>query len=217
MPETRGGREPAAHQPLRVGVTGGIASGKSAVAGVFADVGAVVIDTDAIAREVVEPGTRGLAHVVAAFGPQILGPDGRLDRKRLRSIVFADADARRRLERILHPLIRAAMNERSAAAEGPYQVLVIPLLVESGLATSVDRVLVVDCPENLQLERVMRRDRASEPEARAILKAQTSRAERLALADDVIVNDSDLGALERKVRELDVRYRELARTHARRS
>jgi dephospho-CoA kinase len=217
MPETRGGREPAAHQPLRVGVTGGIASGKSAVAGVFADLGAVVIDTDAIAREVVEPGTRGLAHVVAAFGPQILGPDGRLDRKRLRSIVFADADARRRLERILHPLIRAAMNERSAAAEGPYQVLVIPLLVESGLATSVDRVLVVDCPENLQLERVMRRDRASEPEARAILKAQTSRAERLALADDVIVNDSDLGALERKVRELDVRYRELARTHARRS
>ena len=217
MPESRGVREPAVHQPLRVGLTGGIASGKSAVAGVFADLGAVVIDTDAIAREVVEPGTPGLAHVVAAFGPQILGPDGHLDRKRLRSIVFADADSRRRLEHILHPLIRAAMNERSAVAEGPYQVLVIPLLVESGLSTSVDRVLVVDCPDNLQLERVMRRDRASELEARAILRAQTSRAERLALADDVIVNDSDLGALERKVRELDVRYRELARTRARRS
>jgi dephospho-CoA kinase len=217
MPETRGGREPAAHQPLRVGLTGGIASGKSAVAGVFADLGVPVIDTDAIAREVVEPGTPGLARVVAAFGQEVLGPDGHLDRKRLRSIVFADTDARRRLENILHPLIRAAMEDRSAVAEGPYQVLVIPLLVESGLNTSVDRVLVVDCPEKLQIERVMRRDRASEPEARAILRAQTSRGERLALADDVIVNDSDLGALERKVRELDVRYRELARSQARRS
>jgi dephospho-CoA kinase len=200
-----------------VGLTGGIASGKSAVAGVFADLGVPVIDTDAIAREVVEPGTPGLARVVAAFGQEVLGPDGHLDRKRLRSIVFADTDARRRLENILHPLIRAAMEDRSAVAEGPYQVLVIPLLVESGLNTSVDRVLVVDCPEKLQIERVMRRDRASEPEARAILRAQTSRGERLALADDVIVNDSDLGALERKVRELDVRYRELARSQARRS
>jgi dephospho-CoA kinase len=213
MPEGRGGHE-RTHKPLRVGLTGGIASGKSEVARLFAGLGIPVIDTDAIARQVVEPDTPGLASVVEAFGREILQPDGHLDRRRLRSVAFADPAARRRLEGILHPLIRAAMNEQSARVQGPYQILVIPLLVESGLRSSVDRVLVVDCPERVQLERLIRRDRTSEPEARAILEAQTSRGERLALADDVIVNESDIGALEREVRALDARYRELARPHA---
>jgi dephospho-CoA kinase len=214
MPERRGSRENA-NKPLRIGLTGGIASGKSEVARLFARLGIPVIDTDAIAREVVEPGTPGLARVIEAFGREILQPDGRLDRRRLRGIVFADPATRCRLEAILHPFIRAAMNEQSARARGPYQILVIPLLVESGLRSSVDRVLVVDCAESVQLERLTRRDQASEPEARAILQAQTSRDERLALADDVIVNDSDLGALERAVRALDTRYRQLAGAHAR--
>jgi dephospho-CoA kinase len=216
MPEEPTGPQDQAQRPLRIGLTGGIASGKSAAAQVFAGLGIPVIDTDEIAREVVEPGTPGLGRVVDAFGPDVLDSDGRLDRKRLRGVVFKDAVARRRLEQILHPLIRATMNARSAAAGGLYQVLVIPLLVESGLASGVDRVLVVDCTEEAQVGRVMQRDNVGAPEARAILRAQASREQRLALADDVIVNDADLAALERKVRELDDRYRLLAAGRARR-
>jgi dephospho-CoA kinase len=177
---------------------------------VFADLGVPVIDTDEIAREVVEPGTPGLARIVDTFGPEVLDSTGGLDRRCLRTIVFKDSAARRRLEQALHPLIRRTMETRSAAAGGPYQVLVIPLLVESGLGSSVDRVLLVDCPDDVQIERVMRRDQTDSAEARAILGAQSSREERLALADDVLVNDADLVALERKVRELDARYRLLA-------
>jgi dephospho-CoA kinase len=155
--------------------------------------------------------------VAQTFGPQVLDADGRLDRKRLRGIVFEDAAARRQLEEIVHPLIRATMDARSAAAGGPYQVLVIPLLVENRLDSGVDRVLVVDCTEDAQVERVMQRDHVGASEARAILRAQASRAERLALADDVIVNDADLAALERKVREFDGRYRLLAAERAQRA
>lgn len=199
-----------ANRPLRIGLTGGIASGKSAAARVFADLGVPVIDSDEIARAVVEPGTPALAAVTAAFGANLLDADGRLNRSKLRAIVFADPVARHRLEEILHPRIRDMMEVRSAVAAGPYQVLVIPLLIESGLGSRVDRVLVVDCPEALQMERLRRRDGSSETEARAMLAAQSNRDTRLAVADDVIVNDGDLGALERQVRMLDARYRELA-------
>jgi dephospho-CoA kinase len=195
---------------MRVGLTGGIASGKSAAARVFATLGIPVIDTDEIAREVVLPGTPGLAQVVDAFGTDLLDTTGQLDRKRLRATVFGDSAARQRLEQILHPLIRATLESRSVVAGGPYQVLVIPLLVESGLRARVDRVLVVDCPENLQIERLIQRDQASMTEARAILEAQTTRKERLAVANDVIVNDGDLAALDAQVRKLDSRYRLLA-------
>ena len=210
MPEAPAPPRDPARVPLRIGLTGGIASGKSAVARVFASLGIPVIDTDELSREVVEPGMPGLERVVEAFGSGVLDAHGRLDRKRLRGIVFGDPAARRRLEAILHPLIREAMQARAAAAGGPYQVLVIPLLVEGGFRSRIDRVLVVDCPEELQIGRLTERDRASAAEARAILAAQASRAQRLTAADDIILNDGDLSGLERKVRELDRRYRSLA-------
>lgn len=214
MPEGGPQADGTRRRPLRIGLTGGIASGKSAAASVFRSLGVPVIDTDEIAREVVEPNTPGLAAVVATFGPSVLGADGRLDRRRMRAIVFHNAAERRRLEDILHPRIRVQMNELSAASGGPYQILVIPLLVEAGLKPSVDRVLVVDCPSAVQIERLMRRDGSSEADVRSILAAQASRNERLAQADDVIANDSDVAALASKVRELDARYRKLAIGHA---
>lgn len=197
-------------RPLRIGLTGGIASGKSAVADLFAARGVPVLDTDQIARDVVEPGTEGLAEVVTAFGTAVLGPDGRLDRRALRERVFAQPDDRRRLEAILHPRIRAELERRSAAAGGPYQVLVIPLLVEGAGQTRVDRVLVVDCPEDIQVARLVARDGGTGAAARAILAAQASRTQRLAVADDVIVNDGPREALAAEVGRLDALYRRLA-------
>jgi dephospho-CoA kinase len=195
---------------LRIGLTGGIASGKSTVVRLFAAHGVPIIDSDVIAREVVAPGTPGLAEVRARFGEQVLRADGSLDRRALRRLVFADPAARRDLEAIVHPLIRAATAERSAAAGGPYQINVIPLLVESGRRAKIDRVLVVDCPEELQIERVMQRDQVTEAETRAILAAQVSRRERLAAADDVIVNDGDAAALQAQVDALHAKYLHLA-------
>jgi len=191
---------------LRIGLTGGIASGKSTVERLFAAHGVPVIDSDVIAREVVAPGTPGLALVRARFGDAVLLEDGSLDRRALRRLVFEDPTARRDLEAIVHPLIRRAMAEQSAAAKGPYQINVIPLLVEGGRRAGIDRVLVVDCPEALQIERVMQRDQVTEPEARAILAAQTSRSARLAAADDVIVNDGDAAALQAQVDALHAKY-----------
>lgn len=191
---------------LRIGLTGGIASGKSTVERLFAAHGVPVIDSDVIAREVVAPGTPGLALVRARFGDAVLLEDGSLDRRALRRLVFEDPTARRDLEAIVHPLIRRAMTEQSAAAKGPYQINVIPLLVEGGRRAGIDRVLVVDCPEALQIERVMQRDQVTEPEARAILAAQTSRSARLAAADDVIVNDGDAAALQAQVDALHAIY-----------
>jgi len=195
---------------LRIGLTGGIASGKSTVERLFAAHGVPIIDSDVIAREVVAPGTPGLAQVRARFGDEVLLPDGSLDRRALRRLVFADPAARRDLEAIVHPLIRSAMAERSAAAGGPYQINVIPLLVEGGRRATLERVLVVDCPEALQIERVMQRDQVTEAEARAILAAQVSRSERLAAADDVIVNDGDAAALQAQVGALHAKYLHLA-------
>lgn len=196
--------------PFRVALTGGIASGKSTVADRFAALGVPVIDTDLIARQVVEPGQPALAEVVAAFGPGVLGNDGRLDRRRLREIIFTDATARRRLEAILHPAIRAEMERQSQAAGGAYQLLVIPLLTESGRRDHVDRVLLVDVPEAVQVERLMRRDGVSREQATASLGAQATRAARLAMADDVIENTGRAEELEARVAALHGRYVGLA-------
>lgn len=192
--------------PFRVALTGGIASGKSAVANLFATHGVPVIDTDVIAREVVEPGQPALAAVVDALGTEVLAADGRLDRPRLRERIFGDAEARRRLEAILHPAIRPEMERQSRAAGGPYQVLVIPLLVEGGRRDHFDRVLVVDVPEATQIERLVRRDGVSRDQAEAALRAQASRDARLAFADDVIDNTGDVAALETRVAKLHGDY-----------
>jgi dephospho-CoA kinase len=172
----------------------------------FAALGIPVIDTDELAREVVSPGSEGLAAVRARFGDDVLTPDGSLDRRALRTRVFADPQARRDLEGITHPRIRALVEARAATAGGPYQIIVIPLLVESGRRTMVDRVLVVDCPETLQLERLLARDGGSREQAEAILAAQASRAQRLAIADDVIVNTGDPRAVAAEVAALHQRY-----------
>lgn len=201
-------------RPLRIGLTGGIASGKSVVADLFADRGAPVLDTDLIARDVVAPGEPALAEIAAVFGETLLQPDGSLDRRRLRERVFAHPADRRRLEAILHPRIRAELERRSALAGGPYQLLVIPLLVEGAGQTRLDRVLVVDCPEEVQLARLRARDGETEAGARAILAAQADRATRLAAADDVIVNDGSREALATAVEQLDARYRQLASSAA---
>lgn len=173
--------------------------------------GAGVVDTDLVAREVVAPGTPGLAAVREAFGSTVLAPDGTLDRGKLRAIVFADAGQRARLERTLHPLIRAATLSRLRALEAPYAVVVVPLLVETDFIELVDRVLVVDCAPEIQIERVMRRDGVTRPEAEAILAAQTDRATRLQAADDVIDNSGDLEHARAQAAALHARYSSLAR------
>jgi dephospho-CoA kinase len=201
-------------RPFRVALTGGIASGKSTVADLFAALGVPVIDTDVIAREVVEPGRPALAQVVEAFGRDVLDAEGRLDRKRLREHIFSDPDARRRLEAILHPAIRAEMKRQSLAAGGPYQVLVIPLLAEGGRRDHVDRVLLVDVPEELQIQRVMWRDGVSHEQAQASLNAQATRAQRLAMADDVLRNTGRVDDLRERVAELHAKYTQLAADRA---
>jgi dephospho-CoA kinase len=201
---------------LHVGLTGGIASGKSTVARLFAARGVPVIDTDDLAREAVAPGSDGLAAVVARFGPGVLAADGSLDRRALRRIVFESESEKARcdLEAITHPRIRALLTQRSSEAGGAYQIWVIPLLVEGKGRVRVDRVLLVDCPEALQIERVMQRDGSSREQAEAILAAQASRAERLSAADDVIVNDGDPARLEARVAELHQIYLEGLRTRS---
>ena len=194
----------------RVGLTGGIASGKSTAAKFFGALGVPILDSDQIARDVVEPGQPPLGQLVERFGPSILTPDGHLDRPALREIVFSDPMARADLEALTHPAIGAAMEARSAAAGGPYQILVIPLLVEKSLSAHVDRVLVVDCEEQLQLKRLRAREGSTLEQARAILNAQASRAARLKAADDVIHNDTDMNAVREQVAALHARYLDLA-------
>jgi dephospho-CoA kinase len=202
---------PDVAQPFVVAVTGGVASGKSTVTGLFEALGVPVVDADEAARAVVTPGSDGLAAVIEAFGREFLREDGSLDRARMRATVFADAGARRRLESILHPRIRIHMHDqvqRLAAADPPppYLIAAIPLLAEVGAYPWLSRVLVVDAPEQVQVERLMRRDGVDADMARAMLAAQISREKRLALADDIIVNDTDLDTLADRVARLHGGY-----------
>ena len=200
---------------LVVGLTGGIGSGKSAVAAAFAARGVEVTDTDRIAHAVTATEAPGFAAVVAAFGPDVLDRAGALDRAALRRIVFADADARARLESLLHPLIGAAARRECAGWRGPYGILVVPLLFErGGLTDFVGRTVVVDCPEDEQVARVMRRSGLPAAEVRAIMAAQLPRAERIARADDVIDNGGPPAAIGPQVEALDRAYRELAASRA---
>ena len=199
---------------LVVGLTGGIGSGKTAVSDRFARLGAPVIDTDLLARELVEPGQPALAEIVAAFGSDCLDRDGRLHRARLRERVFADPTGRRRLEAILHPRIRTLAREQIAHLTTPYCLLVIPLLAETGMTDLVDRVLVVDAPEAEQIRRVMARDGVTEEQARRVLAAQADRSQRLALANEIVENAGDLAALDHQVAALHQYYLTLAATQA---
>ena len=199
--------------PLRIGLTGGIASGKSTVTQRFAELGVPVIDADVASRIVVEPGTAGLAQVVARFGAGVLHADGQLDRRALRDLIFKDASLRQALDAILHPLIRAEMEREAAQAKAPYVVMAIPLLVEGGNAGKrVDRVLVVDADETLQLQRLQARDGSSPEQARAILSSQASRTARLGQADDVLLNSGTVAELRQAVDRLHEKYLQLAQT-----
>jgi dephospho-CoA kinase len=195
---------------LRIGLTGGIASGKSTAAERFSELGVPVIDADEAARAVVAPGTAGLAQVIARFGPGVRGENGELNRRALRDLIFSDPGLRRELENILHPLIRADMDRRAQAAVGRYLVMAIPLLVEGGARDRVDRVLVVDVDEAVQLQRVMARDGSTLEQARAILASQSSRSARLAAADDVLANTGTVMDLRQAVDRLHQRYLRLA-------
>jgi dephospho-CoA kinase len=199
-----------------VGLTGGIGSGKSAAADEFARLGATIVDTDAIAHELTAasgaaiPGLRGL------FGPAYFDASGAMDRAKVRATVFADPVAKKNLEALLHPMIRTEAEQRIAASRSAYVVYVIPLLIESGnYRERVQRVAVVDCPEDAQLERVRQRSRLAEDEVRRIIASQASRAQRRAAADDVIDNSSTIDALHKQVRDLHLKYTALARAAGR--
>jgi dephospho-CoA kinase len=188
---------------MRVGLTGGIASGKSTVSAILSELGAVVIDADQIAREVVAAGTPGLAQVVAAFGPEVLTPAGEMDRPRVGAIVFADPTKRRILEQIIHPLVRARGQElEQQAPPGGIVVHDIPLLAETGQAAGFDAVIVVDAPEEVQIERMMRHRGVSEADARARIAAQASREQRLGVATYVIENTGTREGLRQRVTEV---------------
>lgn len=208
---------PAPRPALLVGLTGGIGSGKTTVANLFGALGVPLIDTDLIAHGLTGPGGAAMPAIREAFGESVIAADGRLDRAAMRELAFAAPGARRRLEAILHPMIRAeTMRGIAQAAAAPYAIVVVPLLVESGTWRQwLDRVLVVDCPVQTQVERVMRRNPLPRAQVEAILAAQASREQRLAAADDVVDNGADAAGLEPQVRELHARYLALAAAAAR--
>lgn len=189
-------------KPWILGLTGGIGSGKSAVAQHFIDLGVHLVDADHAARWVVEPGRPALDRIVEHFGGDVLQADGQLDRSALRARIFADSDERRWLEALLHPLIGQEITDYLARAESPYAILVSPLLIESGQHRLTQRVLLVDAPEQLQIQRTIARDQSTAEQVQAILKAQASRSERLQHAHDVLVNDRDLHWLQTEVERL---------------
>ena len=196
---------------LVVGLTGGIGSGKSAAADEFARLGATVVDTDAISHELTGPGGAAIAEIRRQFGSAFVNADGAMNRKRMRDLVFSDAEEKQRLEALLHPMIRAESARRIAAAKGPYAVHVVPLLVETpGHRSRVGRVLVVDCPVELQISRVRQRSGLPEAEIRRIISTQASREARLAAADDVIDNSGTVAALQQQVGKLHQSYLNLA-------
>lgn len=189
-----------------IAVTGGIASGKSTVCAAFESLGRTVIDADQLSRELVEPGQPALQEIISRFGQELLAADGRLDRRELRERVFADASARRDLEAILHPRIRELLRQRAESAPGPYALVAVPLLIETGAYAWVRRVLLVDVPEDVQRTRVMQRDAIDAAQASAILAAQADRRARWRVATDVIINDGSLADLARQAKRLDQRW-----------
>jgi dephospho-CoA kinase len=198
---------------LVVGLTGGIGSGKSAAADEFARLGATVVDTDAIAHDLTGPGGAAVPEVLRLFGEAFVDASGAMDRKRMRDLVFTDAEEKQRLEALLHPMIRAESARRIAAATGPYALLVVPLLIESGgYRERVGRVLVVDCPEAIQMTRVRQRSGLPDGDIRRIMASQVQREKRLAVADDVIDNSGPISALQQQVRKLHENYLKLAAT-----
>ena len=200
---------------LVVGLTGGIGSGKSVAAAEFGRLGATVVDTDAIAYALTQAGGAAVAQVRRLFGDDFVDATGAMDRAKMRALAFRDPAAKKQLEQLLHPMIRAESERRIAAASGPYVVHVVPLLVESpGYRQRVARVLVVDCPDDLQVERVRQRSSLAEDEVRRIIASQAKREARLTAADDVIDNSSSLDALHKQVRELHAKYLELSRARS---
>ena len=198
---------------FKVALTGGIAAGKTAVSDYFQTLGVPVIDTDIISRQIVEPGQLALKDIVEKFGSELLSQDGRLNRKALREIVFNQPEKRRQLENITHPAIYQAVMTQLTSLQANYVILAIPLLVESGNKYQQDRVLLVDIPESLQIQRVMQRDQISEQQAKQILQAQSTRQQRLDIADDVIVNSADISNLQQQIAELHRKYLALAAAH----
>ncbi len=197
--------------PYVLGLTGGIGSGKSAVAAQFAELGALVVDTDAIAHQLTGPGGTAVATIAAAFGPDVIDASGALNRKAMRQLVFADEAQRRRLEAILHPAIRSVSASLLASAEAlaaPYVILMVPLLVETGAyREQIHRIAVVDCATETQIRRVMARNGLARNDVERIIAVQASREQRLAAADDVIDNDGDFGNLATQINALDAKYR----------
>ena len=198
-----------------VGLTGGIGCGKTAATDAFAQLGAGIVDTDVISRELTAAGGAAMPEIAQAFGSEFVQPDGSLDRARMRALVFAEPTAKRRLEAILHPLIREETRRQIEASNAPYVLLVVPLLLETGAYSELtDRVLVVDCDEARQVERVIARSGLTADEVRNIMKAQIGRAERLARADDVLSNDGDINQLRHEVTRLHQKYAAEARARS---
>ena len=194
---------------LVIGLTGGIGSGKSTVADLFRQLGVPVIDTDIISRQLVEPGKPALEEIKNNFG-DVFTKNGELDRAKLRQVIFDNSEKRQQLENILHPRIQDQVKVQLADLQSDYVIIVIPLLAEKGKWTFIDRVLVVDCTEEKQLQRSMNRDSQSEQQIKSIIKSQASRQQRLAIADDIISNESELDNLQLDVQRLDKKYQQLA-------